>query len=146
MRVTLAGPVKTAGLRTGTLQISPASVTRRGDYLLVNLLARNVGDDEVTFWDFLGGGVFAERHLSDPYRPFGSTGVRLLDGGTASYPLDYQPEKSVHACLCDEHIGDKLPPGSQRLISLWYPAPPTGTTAITVDVPDRFRITDVPIS
>ena len=39
--------------------------------------------------------------------------------------------------LCDRHIGAKLPPGSERLLPIWYPAPPAGTSTITVDMLDR---------
>jgi hypothetical protein len=33
-----------------------------------------------------------------------------------------------------------------RQLPLWFPAPPPGTTTIAIDVPDKFRVTDVPIS
>jgi hypothetical protein len=29
---------------------------------------------------------------------------------------------------------------------LWFPAPPPGTTTVTLDVPDRFRLTGVPLA
>jgi hypothetical protein len=32
------------------------------------------------------------------------------------------------------------------VIALWFPAPAPGTTAVAIDVPDRFRLTDVPVS
>jgi hypothetical protein len=45
-----------------------------------------------------------------------------------------------------------MPPGTATpaalvfAIALWFPAPPAGTRTVAVDVPDRFRITDVPIN
>ena len=146
VRVTLDSYRSKVGAGHGTVQIVPQSATRRGDYLLVYLLARNTGTDEATIWDYFGGGVFAERDANESYTQFGATGIRLLNGNTALYPLDYETEKYIHSCLCDKYIGDKLPAGSERLLPLWYPAPPAGTATITIDLPNRFRITDVPIA
>ncbi|MGX6606578.1 OmpA family protein [Micromonosporaceae bacterium Da 78-11] len=137
VHVSLDGYRSAVGAGHGTLQIVAQSATRRGDYLLVVLLARNGGGDEATLWDYFGGGVFEARHVPDSYIPFGIT---------ATYPLDYETERYIHPCLCDKDLADKLPPGSERLLPLWYPAPLAGTGTTTVDLPDRFRITDVPIT
>lgn len=35
------------------------------------------------------------------HNPYDDSGVRLLEGATARYPLDYQIEEYQHDCLCD---------------------------------------------
>ena len=82
----------------------------------------------------------------DPYAPYGASGVRLLDGDTAYYGLDYLVAKGGHRCLCDRLLNQAIPPGSAQRIALWFPAPATGTSTVTIDVADEFRITGVPVS
>jgi outer membrane protein OmpA-like peptidoglycan-associated protein len=132
-------------LNRGVVRFVPGTATLRGPFLLVNLVARNVGERRATIHDFLGQGVFTVRDEFDPFARYGAAGVRLLQGGTASYGLDYELAPGDHRCLCDRLLNQAIPPGSERVLSLWFPAPPPGTRTITVDVPDRLRITGVPI-
>jgi outer membrane protein OmpA-like peptidoglycan-associated protein len=129
-----------------TIRITPGPVTRRGGYLLVTLAAHNDGAQTTTFADYLNNGFWQRQGMNLSHNPYGDSGVRLLDGATASYPLDYEIEKFEHACLCDPDLADEIAPGAERRLPLWFPAPPPGTTMITIDVPDKFRITGVPIS
>jgi outer membrane protein OmpA-like peptidoglycan-associated protein len=129
-----------------TMRITPGPVTRRGSYLLVTLVAHNDGTQTSTFSNYLNDGFWQRQGLNLSHNPYDDSGVRLLDGATASYPLDYEIKKFEHACLCDPDLADEIAPGAERRLPLWFPAPPPGTTTITIDVPDKFRITDVPIS
>jgi outer membrane protein OmpA-like peptidoglycan-associated protein len=135
-------------LNRGTIRFIPGQATVRGPFLLVSLTARNAGDNDATILDFLGQGVFTVRNEFDPYARYGTAGVRLLQGDTASYGLDYERDRDDHRCLCDRILSIAIPPGSERVLSLWFPAPPagTGTGTVTLDVPDRMRITDIPLT
>ncbi|MBB4762679.1 hypothetical protein BJ971_003235 [Actinoplanes digitatis] len=133
-------------LNRGTIRFVPGTATVRGPFLLVNLLARNTGDRKATILDLLGQGVFTVRDEFDPYARYGAAGVRLLHGDTAAYGLDYELEPGRHRCLCDRLLNQAIPPGSEQVLSLWFPAPPAGTRTVTIDVPDRLRITDVPVT
>ena len=132
-------------LNRGVIRFVPGAATLRGPFLLVNLVARNVGERKATIHDLLGQGAFTVRAEFDPFARYGAAGVRLLQGGTASYGLDYEIAPGDHRCLCDRLLNQAIPPASERVLSLWFPAPPTGTRTITVDVPDKLRITDIPI-
>lgn len=136
----------TLPLHRGTVRFSAERATVRGMFLQVDLLARNVGEDPATILDYLGQGVFTVRDEFDPFAPYGAAGVRLLTGGTASYGLDYELEPGRHRCLCDRLLNQAIPPGSPRVIALWFPAPPAGTRTVTIDVPDKFRLADVPVT
>jgi outer membrane protein OmpA-like peptidoglycan-associated protein len=133
-------------LNRGTIRFVPGTATVRGPYLLVTLTARNTGDNKATILDFLGQGVFTVRDEFDPYARYGTAGVRLLQGDTAAYGLDYESSPGAHRCLCDRILSKAIPPGSEQVLSLWFPAPPTGTATVTLDVPDRLRITDIPVT
>jgi outer membrane protein OmpA-like peptidoglycan-associated protein len=133
-------------LNRGTLRFVPGPATVRGPFLLVSLTARNVGDNKATILDFLGQGVFTVRDEFDPYARYGTAGVRLLVGDTAAYGLDYESSPGSHRCLCDRILNKAIPPGSEQVLSLWFPAPPAGTGTVTLDVPDRLRITDIPVA
>jgi hypothetical protein len=118
----------------------------RGPFLLVNLTARNVGDTKATILDFLGRGAFTVRDEVDPYARYGTAGVRLLQGDTAADGLDYESAPGAHRCLCDRILHQAIPPGSDQVLALWFPAPAPGTRTVTLDVPDRLRITDIPVT
>ncbi|MEU7901394.1 OmpA family protein [Actinoplanes sp. NPDC049118] len=133
-------------LNRGTIRFVPGAATVRGPFLLVNLTARNTGERKATILDLLGQGVFTVRDEFDPYAPYGAAGVRLLVGDTASYGLDYEIRPGSHRCLCDRLLNQPIPPQSEQVLSLWFPAPPAGTRTVTIDVPDRLRITGVPIT
>jgi OmpA-OmpF porin, OOP family len=135
----------TLPLHRGTVRFVPAGATVRGPFLLVDLVARNTGDGKATIGDFLGQGAFTVRDEFDPFARYGAAGVRVLQGDTASWGLDYEVAAGDHRCLCDRMLNQSIPPGGERALSLWFPAPPPGTRTITLDVPDRLRITDVPI-
>jgi hypothetical protein len=70
----------------------------------------------------------------------------MFDGATLAHGLDYVTANGGHRCLCDRILNQAIPPGSEQVIALWFPAPPPGTATVTLDVPDRFRLTDVPVS
>ncbi len=133
-------------LNRGTIRFVPGPATVRGPFLLVNLTARNAGATKATILDFLGQGVFTVRDEFDPYARYGTAGVRLLQGDTAAYGLDYESSPGLHRCLCDRILSKAIPPGSEQLLSLWFPAPPAGTATVVLDVPDRLRITDIPVA
>jgi hypothetical protein len=133
-------------LSRGTVRFTSRPARIRGPFLQVDLVARNVGDDDATILDYLGQGVFTARDEFDPYAPYGASGVRMFDGATVAHGLDYVTDKGSHRCLCDRILNQAIPPGSEQVIALWFPAPPPGTTTVTLDVPDRFRLTGVPIA
>jgi hypothetical protein len=133
-------------VRNGTIRFTAGPAQRRGDRLLVNLVAHNDGSQDVSVFDYLNDGFWQRRGLNLGHNPYDDSGVRLLDGPNSSWPLDYAVEKLVHACLCDPDLADDLAAGAERTLPLWFPAPPAGATTTTLDVPDKFRLTDVPVS
>ncbi len=136
----------TLPLNRGTVRFVPRPARLRGPFLQVDLVARNVGDGPATILDHLGQGVFTARDEFDPYAPYGASGVRLLDGVTTAHNLDYVTARGGHRCLCDRLLNVAIPPGREQVIALWFPAPAPGTTTVALDVPDRLRITGVPIA
>ncbi|MGX6601343.1 OmpA family protein [Micromonosporaceae bacterium Da 78-11] len=140
-----AGVEVSMPLLRGTIRFTPGRAVVRGQFLQVDLLATAVGDDQATIHDYLGQGVFTVRDEFDPYAPFGASGVRLLAADTVAYGLDYLTADRGHRCLCDRLLNQAIPAGSTQTIALWFPAPPAGTTTVVVDVPDKFRITGVPV-
>ena len=132
-------------LGRGTVRFSAGAAVRRGPFVQVDLLARNVGDDDATILSYLGQGAFTVRDELDPFAPYGASGVRMLSGDTAYYNLDYLSPGHGHRCLCDRLLNTSFPPGSTRTISLWYPAPPPGTPSVVLDVPDALRLTGIPV-
>jgi outer membrane protein OmpA-like peptidoglycan-associated protein len=144
--IALEGAEIALPLHRGTLRFTARPAKVRGPFLQVDLVARNTGDDKATILDYLGQGIFTARDEFDPYAPYGASGVRMFDGGTLAYGLDYVTDKGGHRCLCDRILNQAIPPGSEQVIALWFPAPPPGTTTVTLDVPDRFRLTDVPVA
>ncbi len=133
-------------LRRGTVRFVPRPARLRGPFLQVDLVARNVGDDPATILDYLGQGVFTARDEFDPYAPYGASGVRLLDGVVTAHNLDYVTPAGGHRCLCDRLLNVAIPPGREQVIALWFPAPAPGTATVALDVPGRFRLTDVPVA
>ncbi|MFI5930623.1 OmpA family protein [Actinoplanes sp. NPDC051494] len=129
----------------GDVAFVPSTVGVVGDALLVGLVARNVGDRDVVLAGLLGARPALARGDVDPGGTSGSAGIRLLDGTTASYPLDYRAPAGDWTCLCERDLTRPIPPGGERALPLWFPRPATSVTAVTVDLPGLFRITDIPI-
>ncbi|WP_067500783.1 OmpA family protein [Actinoplanes sp. TFC3] len=132
-------------LNRGTVGFSVGTAIQRGAFLQVDLIATAMGGD-ATILDFLGQSVFTARNEFDPYAKYGAAGVRLLAGDTAVLPLDYEREPGDHRCLCDRLLNQAIPEGSSQKLSLWFPAPPAEVSTVAIDVPDRLRLTDVPVS
>ncbi|AGL18262.1 OmpA family protein [Actinoplanes sp. N902-109] len=132
-------------LHRGTVHFTTGTATRHDAFLQVDLVATAVGG-KATILDFLGQGVFTARNEFDPYAKYGAAGVRLLAGDTAALPLDYEREPGDHRCLCDRLLNQAIPENSSQTISLWFPAPPAGATTVTLDVPDKLRLTGIPIA
>lgn len=139
------GVETTLPLSRGTVRFRAAEARRLGPFVTVDLTATNTGTDDATILDYLGQSVFTVRDELDPYAPYGAGGVRMLAGNTAVYNLDYRNENDRYRCLCDRLLNRALPPASTRTISLWFPAPADGITTIALDVPDRLRLTGIPL-
>ncbi|GAA2482337.1 hypothetical protein GCM10010434_026300 [Winogradskya humida] len=140
-----AGVEVSLPLHRGTIRFTPGRARLSGPFLQLDLIATTVGPDKATIHDFLGQGVFTARDEFDPYARYGAAGIRLFDGTTTSYNLDYELHPGDHRCLCDRLLNQPIPPGSSQTLSLWFPAPPPATKSVTLDVPDKLRLTDVPI-
>ncbi|GGL15757.1 OmpA family protein [Mangrovihabitans endophyticus] len=133
----------TLPLSRGTVRFTVRDARVRGRYLLLDLVVRNIGDKDATLLDVLGQSPFTVRDEFDPYARYGASGVRLLAGATASYGLDYEVAPGRHRCLCDRLLNRPLPPGHQRVLALWFPAPAAGVRLVAVDVQDTLRISGV---
>jgi outer membrane protein OmpA-like peptidoglycan-associated protein len=126
------------------VRFTAGPAVRRGEYVVVTLVAHNDSTAPVSLRGYLSDGFWRRKGTNLGYNQYDDSGVRLLGGsGTVSYPLDYQIEDYVHSCLCDPDLADSIAPGQLRELPIWFPYPGTGTT---VDVPDKFRLTDVEIS
>ncbi|WP_423461792.1 OmpA family protein [Promicromonospora sp. MS192] len=143
------GPV-TITTEGGRYTVEVESMVRRPGAIVGTLVAERTGGDTIDPAWFLP--AFLEQ-IGD--RQFGALGelsgahnLSLLGSRERVLPFDYVAGKNsagftVRRILGDEEV-EPLGAGQSTLITVVWPD--TGQDTVTVDAPDRFRITDVPVT
>jgi OmpA-OmpF porin, OOP family len=124
--------------------ISAGPATRIGDYVLIDLTVR-IGDVDSDISSFLREPFNVPLNEFTTRDPYDDSGVHMLDGTSINYPVGYQISETSRSCLCDPDLAEKMAANSVRTLPIWYPAPPPGTTTVTLDAVGKFRLTDVPV-
>lgn len=156
-------PEPTGPVASGTSAVEVAGVTgfavratqveRVGPFLVGSLeverTGTGTGQPTGLFGDFVQGRATA-RGLSAFSMGGGAHNATLLGTASRYYPLDYVrppsavPGPDVRAVVADEWIVAPMAPGDTVTATVLWPDP--GGDTVTLDVPERFRLTDVPVS
>ena len=132
--------------------VRATSVVRVGAYLVGSLevTREGSGTDYAAglFGDF-SQGLAASRGLGAFTMTAGAHNATLLGSSSRYYPADYVRTDAdggaeVRSVLADEWIGAQLGQGESVTVTVLWPDPGGGT--VTIDVPQRFRLTDVPVT
>ena len=129
------------------------SVHRRGSFL-VGTLRVTVEDGEPgpmvgLFGDYVQG-LKIDRGLGNLTKGAGAHNVTLLTDGSRVYPSDYVVEharkglKDRRSILADDFLNATLKQGEAVSVTVLWPDP--GGDTVTIDVPEQFRFTDVPVT
>lgn len=130
--------------------VSVDSVTRTGEYLVGSLRIEALGDQNnmTELFGTVVQGLSLGRGMSYGTMMYGAQNVTLLGEGSRYYPLDYvrpggDDTTDLRAALADQNLIAWLDEGQSTLATIVWPDP--GGDTVTIDVPDRFRIADVPV-
>ncbi|MGV8977012.1 MAG: OmpA family protein [Cellulomonas sp.] len=131
--------------------VRAASVHRIGAYLVGSLevtrTASGTGQPTGIFGDFAQGRAIA-RGLSAYSMGAGAHNTTLLGAAARYYPSDYvrgasSTEKELRAIVADEWFVAPMKQGESVTATVLWPDP--GGPTVTIDVPERFRLVDVPV-
>ena len=132
--------------------VAAVSVERRGDYLIGTLsVTRTTEGRDGPIQTLLGPvppGPSSARNFPETSLQAGAFGVSLLGEGSRFLPIDYTavPAEGTtpaqRQVLADTAVAVTRV-GEPTLITVVWPD--TGQDTVTIDVQDRFRITDVPV-
>ena len=134
----------------GEYTVEVRSMERRPEALVGTLVAERVGGDSVDAAWFLPAtlGVLGDRMFGALAEAAGPHNLSLLGSQERVLPFDYVQEERAGGALMRRLLGDEditpLDVGEQVLITVVWPD--TGQDTVTIDAPDRFRITDVPVT
>jgi hypothetical protein len=100
------------------------------------------------FGDMMQGRA-ASRGLSLFTMTAGAHNATLLGTSSRYYPADYlrtdsDPGSDLRSVIADQWIGAQLTQGASVTVTVLWPDP--GGDTVTIDVPARFRLTDVPVT
>ena len=153
------GPVVPAGspvsvtVREKGFSIDVLSVRRVGSYLVGSLRVDASAPGPIQMLELFGTanqGLAAGRGLKMTTLVAGAHNLTLLGEGSRYYPADYVTEAgagrvlSQRATLADQFLASQVDQGRSVVVTAMWPDP--GGDTVTIDVPDRFRITDVPVT
>lgn len=138
-------------LRGDTLRIG-ATVRRHAGYLVGSLEVERTSAGTGQLTELFGTptqGLDAGRGLSYTSLLAGAHNTTLLAAGTRFYPGDYlRPGVTsggdLRATLTDQFLSAQLAQGQSVTVTVVWPDP--GGDTVTIDVPDRFRLTDVRVT
>ncbi|QTE29970.1 OmpA family protein [Pengzhenrongella sicca] len=131
-----------------------ASVVRAGPFLIGSIEVERTSPSAGDFLEFFGTvtqGLAADRHLPMSAMVAGPHRVTLLGTSSRYYPIDYVLEEAesgggseVRQILADGFLNVQPEQGQTVLVTVVWPDP--GGDTVTIDVPDRFRLLDVPVT
>lgn len=125
-------------------------VTRMEGYLQGRFELTNLAGDEVVWTAPLGGsriGYRADRAFDTLTQAGSAHAASLLTSRSRTYPLDYVDPYSpdqLRQLLTDRYRGDEIAAGGSSVYTVLWPDP--GTDTVTVDLPNHFRLPDVPVT
>lgn len=125
-------------------------VTRRQGYLEGRFELTSLTEDQVVWTAPLGGsriGFRADRAFDTLTQAGSAHAATLLTSQSRTYPLDYvdpYSQDQYRQLLTDRYRGDVIDAGTSTVYTVLWPDP--GTDTVTVDVPDQFRLLDVPVA
>lgn len=152
------GPVASGGAAAEVAGVVGFAVRARaveplGPYLVgtleVERTGTGTGQPTGLFGDLVQG-LATGRGLSALAMGGGAHNATLLGAASRFYPLDYvRPaaqgaSADVRAVVADEWVVAPMAPGETVTVTVLWPDP--GGDTVTVDVPGRFRLTDVPVT
>ncbi|GAA4704771.1 Outer membrane protein OmpA [Promicromonospora umidemergens] len=134
----------------GEYTVEVRSMVRRPEALVGTLVAERVAGESIDGAWFLPAhaGIVGDRAFGTLAEAAGPHNLSLLGGSDRVLPFDYVTEKRPGGFVVRRLLGDEqvtpLELGERTLITVVWPD--TGQDTVTVDAPDRFRITDVPVT
>lgn len=133
--------------------VAATSVVRREGYLVGTLEVTRTSSGTGPLTGLFGDaaiGLSLGRGLPATTLAGGAFNVSLLGQGSRLYPADYVTKagqdgaKDRRAVVADEFLDASVAAGQSVAVTVVWPNLAGGT--VSIDVPDRFRITDVPVS
>jgi outer membrane protein OmpA-like peptidoglycan-associated protein len=140
----------TFATNNGEYTVEVRSMERRPEALVGTLVAERVGGESVDPAWFLPANVhvIGDRMFGALAEAAGPHNLSLLGARERVLPYDYVEKERSGGFLLRRLLGDEdvtpLDLGEPVLITVVWPD--TGQDTVTVDAPDRFRITDVPVT
>lgn len=133
--------------------VAAAGVQRRDGFLVGSLAVTRTSDGRGSLQGFFGDyaeGLALGRGLSATTLAVGAFGATLLGESSRSYPADYVAAKGSsgepdrRGVLTDEFLDQPMGQGQTATVTVVWPDP--GGDTVSIDVPQRFRLTDVPVT
>jgi len=139
-------------LTGGQVAVRATSVTRHGSYLIGALEVEGASPSESRLLELFGTfsqGLRADRGLLATTLVAGAHNVTLLGTSGRYYPIDYIREVSttksdLRRILADQFLSAALEQRDKITVTVVWPDP--GGDTVTIDVPGRFRLVDVPVT
>lgn len=153
------GPVATGDeqaeltLRGEEWGVRARSVVRHGPYLVGELEVERLAPGSGGMLEFFGSasaGLDLKRGLPSTTIVAGAHNVSLLGESSRYYPFDYvrqsanPGEEQQRRTLADQFLSAQLDQGDVVTVTVVWPDP--GGDTVSIDVPDRFRLVDVPVT
>ncbi|RPF22944.1 OmpA family protein [Myceligenerans xiligouense] len=143
------GPVTMAS-NGGEYEVRVTSMVRRPDAIVGTLTAERTGGDSVDAAWFLPSNLkmVGSRRFGTLAEAAGAHNLALLGSSERVLPFDYQASGAIENFPLRRLLGSEEVPTvdtgeSARITVVW---PDTGQDTVTVDAPERFRITGVPVT
>lgn len=139
-------PLEVEGVGGETMTVSVDSVTRVDAFLVGTLrVERAEGSAKPVVGLFGDAAIGRAADRSFPLSELGAGphNVTVMGGGAWIYPMDYMTGDRSRM-LGDELLSSGPAAGEAILVTVIWPDP--GTEPVVIDVPGRFRITDVPVT
>lgn len=147
---TAAGGPVTMTSRGGEYEIEVTSMVRRPGAIVGTLTAVRTGGDSTDAAWFLRANnkVVGDRKFGTVAEASGAHNLALLGPSERVLPFDYEARGVIknfplRRLLGSEDIPTIAKDHSTRVTVVW---PDTGQDTVTIDAPDRFRITDIPVT
>jgi hypothetical protein len=122
-----------SGIRIEVTELKRSS----GDTVSLKFVLVNDSDQELS----ISSAYLGDRSLNEDYQSVG--GVHLVDPvGKKKYMVVRDSERQ---CVCSNHV-QSMPAHSRTNLWAKYPAPPAGTTVVSIVVPHFSPMDDVPIA
>lgn len=141
-----AESVEVPGVGASTYRVSVDSVTRHGGLLVGSLLVERESGNASPMIGLFGKsaiGRAADRRFPLSELGAGSHNITVLGAESWIYPLDYA-EGDRNRLMGEELLTPGPGGGESVLVTVVWSDP--GTDTVTIDVPERFRITDVAVA